>query len=537
MRRLLQTAALLAALAAAAASSPIAGTNDFTFTRVTYTNISGTVMGDAGDYRTMRYEDLAWLNEAIAERLAFTGDYFDFTTNAPNLCTRWEFGRWGAGETNGTKASIQAFVDGTTQTVARAWAVTNLFLPIGVRLDPAGGRKINRYGNMDGRVVKTGQLAGLFSSPTNELVTSPTVGRITGRYDQTNVVDRTELVFSVTQRLEFVRHALTNGTEEVHTNKVYYLATNRVRHVSTNLWSASTLDLCAKSGRFAFADAHDVRLSGLFRSSSITNAYRMVREANRPVVNLYATNVPPSSMSHAHKTTQHSAVPTESDPWDGLYMWDTYKNSVSETITNKNIFLKVLGYAVRTRKTYRYRKYDREDGEELELDEVVDEYDYLDVHTPIAPDGLHVTAPFRLSAVTAGGREGSSRVSGGDFFLVASVRGSVERFERDETTVEMAVTNAVAIVPVSAEIDLGGDPRDKAVFRVGGDLTEILWTAADAAGIRMPTSLGGLDAPSPPSLGEDEGSASSGRYYDLYVDPKYVIGVLRLDPTTKLEGW
>ena len=130
-----------------------------------------------------------------------------------------------------------------------------------------------------------------------------------------------------------------------------------------------------------------------------------------------------------------------------------------------------------------------------------------------------------------------NQIAGGDFFLVASVDGSVERFERDETTVEMAVTNAVAIVPVSAEIDLGGDPRDRAVFRVGGDLTEILWTAADAAGIQMPTSLGGLDAPSPPSLGADEGSASSTRYYDLTVEPRGVIGVLRLDPTTKLEGW
>lgn len=532
MRGLLQTAALLAALAAAAASSPIAGTNDFTFTRVTYTNISGTVMGDTGDYRAMRYEDLAWLREAIEERLAFTGDLFDFTTNAPNRCTRWEFGRWGADATNGTEASIQAFVDGMTQTVARAWAVTNLFLPKGVRLDPAGSRAIGE------RVVETGLLAGRFSSPTNELVTSPTVGRILGRYDQTSVVDRTELVVSVTQRLEFVRHSLTNGTEEVHTNKVYYLATNRVRHVSTNIWSASALDLCAKSGRFTFADAHDVELSGLFRSSSVTNAYRMVREADRPVVNLYATNAQLSSVSHAHWDKEYMAVPTESDPWDGLYMWgDPWTSSGSETFTNGALRLEVSGYAIRTRKTYRYLKYDKEDGEELKLDEVVDEHDYLDVQTPIAPDGLHVVAPFRLSVVTAGGREGSPRVAGGDFFLVASVNGSVERVERGETTVETAVTNAVVLVPVSAEIDLGGDPRDMAVFRVGGDLTELLWTAADAAGIRMPTALGGLDAPSPPSLGEDEGNAASGRYYDLTVEPKYVIGVLRLDPTTKLEGW
>ena len=278
-------------------------------------------------------------------------------------------------------------------------------------------------------------------------------------------------------------------------------------------------------------------LSGLFRSSSITNAYRMVREADRPVVYLYDTNALLSSVSHADKGTYHSAVQTESDPWDGLYMWDKRESSFSETFTNGVLWLNVSGYASRTRKTYWYRKYDKEDGEKLKLDEVVDEDYYLDVQTPIAPDGLHVRAPFRLSAVTAGGREGSPRVAGGDFFLVAIVNGSVERVERGWTTVEMAVTNAVAIVPVSAEIDLGGDPRDMAVFRVGGDLTELLWTAADAAGIRMPTSLGGLDAPSPPSLGEDEGSASSTRHYNLTVEPGSVIGVLRLDPTTKLEGW
>ena len=131
MRRLLQTAALLAALAAAAASSPIAGTNDFTFTRVTYTNISGTVMGDTGDYRTMRYEDLAWLREAVEERLAFTHDRFDFTTNAANSYTRWEFGRWDADATNGTEASIQAFVDGTTRSSFKTRSICGMSISCG----------------------------------------------------------------------------------------------------------------------------------------------------------------------------------------------------------------------------------------------------------------------------------------------------------------------------------------------------------------------------------------------------------------------
>ena len=90
-----------------------------------------------------------------------------------------------------------------------------------------------------------------------------------------------------------------------------------------------------------------------------------------------------------------------------------------------------------------------------------------------------------------------------------------------------------------------GDNPANPTGRVNGDVTPAgselcgatMINAFLAAGIRVPTALGGLDAPSPPPLGDDEVSATSGRYYDLTVVPQYVIGVLRLDPTTKLEGW
>ena len=210
MRPSASIACIPLAAAALAATSPLRSTNDFTFTRVTCTNLIGKVMGDSVGYRTMRHEDLAWLREAVEERIAFTEDRFDFTTNVPNQYTRWEFGRWGATDTNGTAKSIQAVVDGrTTQTVARAWAVTNLFLPKGVRLDPAGSRAIREA------VIETGLLAGKFSSPTNELATAPAVGTSLGTYVQTSIVERTELEISVKQRLEFVSHSLTNGTAHV----------------------------------------------------------------------------------------------------------------------------------------------------------------------------------------------------------------------------------------------------------------------------------------------------------------------------------
>lgn len=54
-----------------AAVSPLATANDYVFARPAVTNaIHGLVMGDTGDYGTMRYEDVAFLKEAFSERAA-----------------------------------------------------------------------------------------------------------------------------------------------------------------------------------------------------------------------------------------------------------------------------------------------------------------------------------------------------------------------------------------------------------------------------------------------------------------------------------
>lgn len=82
MRKILWRAAILAAAIAAgagvarscaAATSPLTSTNDFYYTQPKTTNIFGRVMGENGDYRLVRAEDIAFINEAWAERWELAG--------------------------------------------------------------------------------------------------------------------------------------------------------------------------------------------------------------------------------------------------------------------------------------------------------------------------------------------------------------------------------------------------------------------------------------------------------------------------------
>lgn len=60
-------------VAASAAATTLASTNDYYYSTPRTTNICGKVMGQAGDYSLIRYEDVAWLQEAWLERMALAG--------------------------------------------------------------------------------------------------------------------------------------------------------------------------------------------------------------------------------------------------------------------------------------------------------------------------------------------------------------------------------------------------------------------------------------------------------------------------------
>lgn len=62
------------------ARAPLSSANDYYYTTPATTNIFGRVMGEHGDYRLVRAEDVAFINEAWAERIVLAEDRAD--TNA-----------------------------------------------------------------------------------------------------------------------------------------------------------------------------------------------------------------------------------------------------------------------------------------------------------------------------------------------------------------------------------------------------------------------------------------------------------------------
>ena len=74
-------ATIMVSFAATAATCTPAATNDYYYTTPKTTSIFGRVMAETGDYRLVRQEDIAWINEAWAERMALADDGA-FTTNA-----------------------------------------------------------------------------------------------------------------------------------------------------------------------------------------------------------------------------------------------------------------------------------------------------------------------------------------------------------------------------------------------------------------------------------------------------------------------
>ena len=86
IKKILRAAIRLAAMAAgsgqfigpgapcAAATTTLASTNDYYYTVPRSDKLAGRVMGENGDYKLVRHEDVAWINEAWAERIALGED-------------------------------------------------------------------------------------------------------------------------------------------------------------------------------------------------------------------------------------------------------------------------------------------------------------------------------------------------------------------------------------------------------------------------------------------------------------------------------
>lgn len=463
---------LLAALClpALSATSPIASTNDYVFTRVTAmgTNVAGVVMGDGGDYGAMRFEDLAFLHEAAAERLAFTGDVFDFETNVPCVVEAWEFGRWSADDTNGTIRSVQAVTSpGATNTIARLRPVTNM-VPRGVSVDPAGGRMIRC------RTLPTTSLAGLFAADSM-YISSPVL--------------------------------VPEGS--------------------------NSIDYVCQDGHMDYVEISTNGLNGLFRASAITNAYGELRACMRPVVYMPFVG---RLDALDREEFEYSDYTTEMDD-DGHVSWvGPSSDAWASPVTNGEFAIRVEGVYSRARRKYGYYRYDNPDAypDLIILPAVQESSKSYRVQVPLMSQ-LLVRAPFKANVDTAGGKP--SRIADADVAIECVVSASVESWTGGgAAAVEAAVTNRTVLIPVSSALS-GQDEGGYATFELLTSWSAVRSACESAIGVSIPDAMSAMSCPEPPSIPDGEMSSSSTRSYSLSIRPAGAVGVLVLNPFTKLQGW
>jgi len=123
MVKVMWRAAVVAALAirgsgALAASTTLTTTNHYYYTVPSSTNIVGRVMGEIPDYRLIRYEDVAWINEAWAERIALGENRMPVSSALPEGMLIG-----GRTETNGVATTAY-----WTNATMRTTAVTNAWI-------------------------------------------------------------------------------------------------------------------------------------------------------------------------------------------------------------------------------------------------------------------------------------------------------------------------------------------------------------------------------------------------------------------------
>lgn len=282
-----------------AATVPQRSAEDYFFSRPNLpSNILGTVMGDPPAYHVPRSEDVAWLREAWAERVAlaggspfgnsWTGVLADVVVEVP------EFGRWPMSETNRfTKWTTDTFLEGenvVTNVVAGYSVVTNK----GGGVDTPTIRGVNPWSGLEAHLVaNTNDAANGYLSLSNGLYLSAAVARKLETVTYTNIFDRTVWFDAWTNGTNFVSMSMTNGTTSVFTNAWrVYAPTSAVQRI-TNVTMAAYLGIPAifKDGAVhGLGRPLPPPLGGILATAGITNHYASLRLASRLAKETSATN-------------------------------------------------------------------------------------------------------------------------------------------------------------------------------------------------------------------------------------------------------
>lgn len=481
-----------------AAVSPLATADAYTFTRPAVTNaVKGLVMGDAGDYGVMRYEDIAWLDEAAMER------------------------RYLSSRNGSSPQSITNDLDNVrTNTAQNLYQIGshNTVLPISHMIAPECELS---------EQIRVMRHANGTDNTTNQYVVWHW-SLATNRYSfATN----------------FITQVMTNGQVNVFTNMVWYNPTFTSNNIPEQVTSSTnrieTADFCTVSNLITFAEdkefvrhrmlTEEYSIRGPYARAPVTNLYGIIRRMNRTVPIEASASVSATNATYV-SYSRHNGV--ESPPY-------TYKTSYTSYSVD------VYGS-----ETYLDRQY--KDGDNWEHDDDYPKEDsQMSRHTTI-PDNLDMV--LRVGSIAdhvVMRNAGTPRVKSAQAFALMSCQDRYVRYASHS----ISTGSGTAV-----DIETNGWWRGEVMVPIGtatrrssasGYLeleltvdTAVYSQAANACGVPF---LGAAAEPDMPSAGTPDWSntTETERYKetsvhssdDLVVSIEDIFVVLNLSPSTKLSTW
>ncbi len=290
--------AVMAVLGVRAATVPQTSAEDYRFSRPNLpSNIVGQVIGDPPAYHVMRSEDVAWLREAYAERVALMGYAYNIAWNGLPQIETYEprFGKWPLSWTNRfaycTTATepLQGGSDTNsnllaTNVIVGYVVVTNL----GTGVDSARIKEVELWADEPGLSNTNHIELGYLTTDDGAYVSSTKAWRSDdadwNTTEQTNIFDRTIRRSGYTNCSNTILMVLTNHTVSVWTNSWREFVTTNARERVTNIvYRGQSLVNCIFANRVieGYGKPQPGPLRGPYDYAAITNHYDFLKGLTR----------------------------------------------------------------------------------------------------------------------------------------------------------------------------------------------------------------------------------------------------------------
>lgn len=471
-----------------AIASPLATADDFVFARPAHSNaIHGVVMGDSGDYGAMRYEDFAWLNEALQERL------------------------WLVDRHTRSNEFVRTMEIAATNPVLKSVAIGAI------------------------RPDLTRAEAGHFLAPDLQPITSPRLmisgygSLLTGKVLRVSTDFSTNLYHFATN--VFVQ-TMTNGAQDVFVDAVRTaFRSNVLDRVTVSTNPVDWVDYCFPTQVYTLAESQlfeDRRVrNDIWSKRSMTNIFALVRAARRTVPESASVNIPCATNQ---VYTDYSAL------------WGYPPRTRTEYERGDD-------YSVRFVREIRYKHYQFLDGDEWQDEDGYPRTEDDFYRTTFVPMFLELELEVNMADVIATYRAQTPRVEKALAFAECLTSASIiqqayhSTAQGTETDVNWYTNHhSLVMIPLGEATRKSGGNNGRLTFSITVPTT-IYEQAANFSDVPFfpPDHTPGVPSASSPSWYQYDRSHRSQNTYrktEIEMSSSFNIYIIvQLNPTTKLSTW